>query len=153
MEAIKIEVAVHLDASEALLRAIGALAGTIPASPEEVKPETAAAEEAKPAEAAPVEAKPETAKPEGAALPTAKDVRDAIERTRQRIIGPDYPGNPEGEAYKTYYRQLTSWFKNLSATLGADKPSGLAPERRRAFIEACDAAEGVMGRISEPLPF
>lgn len=70
---------------------------------------------------------------------TLEDVRAAMDVTRKRIEGSDYKENTTSYGYKTYHRALTEWFKNISASLGAEKPSALADsESRRKFIETCD---------------
>ena len=101
--------------------------------------ETEAAPEPEPeAEAeAPAEAEPKEL--------TAQDIRDAMHRTRQRIAGENYKDETDGELYKKYHRQLTSWFKNTAALLGSDKPSALITEKgqdeARQFIEECNRLE------------
>lgn len=76
---------------------------------------------------------------------TEQDIRDAMHRTRQRIEGENYKDETDGELYKKYHRQLTSWFKNTAALLGSDKPSALITEKgqdeARQFIEECDRLE------------
>ena len=68
-----------------------------------------------------------------------------MHRTRQRIEGENYKDETDGELYKKYHRQLTSWFKNTAALLGSDKPSALITEKgqdeARQFIEECDRLE------------
>ena len=86
---------------------------------------------------APAEAKPKEL--------TEQDIRDAMHQTRQRIEGENYKDETDGELYKKYHRQLTSWFKNTAALLGSDKPSALITEKgqdeARQFIEECDRLE------------
>ena len=76
---------------------------------------------------------------------TEQDIRDAMHRTRQRIEGENYKDETDGELYKKYHRQLTSWFKNTAALLGSDKPSALITEKgqdeARKFIDECDRLE------------
>lgn len=76
---------------------------------------------------------------------TEQDIRDAMHRTRQRIEGENYKDETDGELYKKYHRQLTSWFKNTAALLGSDKPSALITEKgqdeARQFIAECDRLE------------
>ena len=102
-----------------------------PAEEAAPKPEPEAEAEA-PAEAEPKEL-------------TEQDIRDAMHRTRQRIEGENYKDETDGELYKKYHRQLTSWFKNTAALLGSDKPSALITEKgqdeARQFIAECDRLE------------
>lgn len=85
---------------------------------------------------------------------TAEDVRAAMHRTRQRIEGEDYKDHTDGELYQKYHKVLTGKFKGIAALLGADKPSALPEEKRKAFIEQCDALKVLEdGTIGEPLPF
>lgn len=70
---------------------------------------------------------------------TEVDVREAMDKCRKRIEGEDYKENTSSEGYKKWHRQLTSWFKNTSAALGAEKPSALPDhESRAAFIKMCE---------------
>jgi len=102
-----------------------------------------------PAEEAAPEPEPEAeAEAQAEAEPkelTEQDIRDAMHRTRQRIEGENYKDETDGELYKKYHRQLTSWFKNTAALLGSDKPSALITEKgqdeARQFIEECDRLE------------
>ena len=100
-----------------------------------------------PAEESAPEPEPE-AEAEAEAEPkelTEQDIRDAMHRTRQRIEGENYKDETDGELYKKYHRQLTSWFKNTAALLGSDKPSALITEKgqdeARQFIAKCDRLE------------
>ena len=109
-----------------------------PAPEVEAPAEEAAPEPEPEAEAeAPAEAEPKQL--------TEQDIRDAMHRTRQRIEGENYKDETDGELYKKYHRQLTSWFKNTAALLGSDKPSALITEKgqdeARQFIEECDRLE------------
>lgn len=112
-------------------------------------PEVEAPEVEAPAEEAAPEPKPEAeAEAPAEAEPkelTEQDIRDAMHRTRQRIEGENYKDETDGELYKKYHRQLTSWFKNTAALLGSDKPSALITEKgqdeARQFIEECDRLE------------
>jgi hypothetical protein len=70
--------------------------------------------------------------------PDVSDVRAAMHRTRCRIEGEDYKENVDGEGHKKYHKLLTAAFTNLSALLGADKPSGLEEDKRQAFIDKCE---------------
>ena len=109
-----------------------------PAPEVEAPAEEAAPEPEPEAEAeAPAEAEPKEL--------TEQGIRDAMHRTRQRIEGENYKDETDGELYKKYHRQLTSWFKNTAALLGSDKPSALITEKgqdeARQFIEECDRLE------------
>ena len=111
-------------------------------APEVEAPEVEApAEEAAPEPEAEAEA-PAEAEPKEL---TEQDIRDAMHRTRQRIEGENYKDETDGELYKKYHRQLTSWFKNTAALLGSDKPSALITEKgqdeARQFIAECDRLE------------
>ena len=109
---------------------------TAPASETEAAPETAPAEDEKPKEL------------------TEEDVRAAMHRTRTRIEGEDYKENTDGEKYQKYHKQLTASFKNISALLGADKPSALPADKRESFIKQCDELEiGDDGTITTKCPF
>lgn len=106
---------------------------TVEAPAEEAAPEPEPEAEAE----APAEAEPKEL--------TEQDIRDAMHRTRQRIEGENYKDETDGELYKKYHRQLTSWFKNTAALLGSDKPSALITEKgqdeARQFIAECDRLE------------
>ena len=111
----------------------GAPAPEVEAPAEEAAPEPEPEAEAE----APAEAEPKEL--------TEQDIRDAMHRTRQRIEGENYKDETDGELYKKYHRQLTSWFKNTAALLGSDKPSALITEKgqdeARQFIAECDRLE------------
>ena len=118
-------------------------------APEVEAPEVEAPEVEAPTEEAAPEPEPEAeAEAPAEAEPkelTEQDIRDAMHRTRQRIEGENYKDETDGELYKKYHRQLTSWFKNTAALLGSDKPSALITEKgqdeARQFIEECDRLE------------
>lgn len=80
---------------------------------------------------------------------TEQDIREAMHLTRQRIEGEDYKDNPDGEGYKLYHRLLTQEFKNIASLLGADKPSALPAEQRRAFIDECGLLTAKDGKITK----
>lgn len=85
---------------------------------------------------------------------TEEDVRAAMHRTRTRIEGEDYKENTDGEKYQKYHKQLTANFKNISALLGADKPSALLADKRESFIKQCDELViGDDGFITTKCPF
>ena len=110
-------------------------------APEVEAPAEEAAPEPEPEAEAEAEAQAETEPKEL----TEQDIRDAMHRTRQRIEGENYKDETDGELYKKYHRQLTSWFKNTAALLGSDKPSALITEKgqdeARQFIAECDRLE------------
>lgn len=85
---------------------------------------------------------------------TEEDVRAAMERARVRIEGDEW-AEKKSELYKRYHKALTQEFKNISAFLGADKPSMLAPDQRERFILMADDLWGEDGEIkaSKDLPF
>lgn len=68
---------------------------------------------------------------------TEEDVREAMHKCRLRIEGADYKDNPQGEGYTKWHKNLTAFFKNMSARLGYDRPSELPVELRKAFIDEC----------------
>lgn len=85
---------------------------------------------------------------------TVVDVRAAMDRTRKRIEGENYKENPDGEGYKKWHRQLTAWFKNTAAILGAEKPSALSEsESIEKFIQCCDAVQVKGDELVEDCPF
>lgn len=144
MEPIQINVAVNIGVTPELGELLSALLDRkqvtpCPArEPEEKKEVVVEA----PAVINPEPAEPEQPVPLGE--PTVKeltevDVREAMDRCRKRIEGEDYKENTSSEGYKKWHRQLTSWFKNTSAALGAEKPSALPDhDSRAAFIEMCE---------------
>lgn len=105
---------------------------------------------------------PELAEPEQSSSfgePTVKeltevDVREAMDKCRKRIEGADYKENTSSEGYKKWHRQLTSWFKNTSAALGAEKPSALPDhDSRAAFIHMCEEVVATDSGFFAPAPF
>lgn len=85
---------------------------------------------------------------------TEEDVREAMNRARCRIEGEDWKDNTDGDLYKKYHRQLNATFKNISALLGADKPSALPADKRADFIAECDLlVVNDKGEISKPDAF
>lgn len=76
--------------------------------------------------------------PQQAKVPTMEDMRSAMHRARQRIEGENYKEQPDSEGYKKYHKQMTAAFKNISALLGADKPSALPEDKRASFIGQCN---------------
>ena len=143
MEPIQINVAVNIGMSPELSEFLSMLLdrkqvtpcpARVPEEKKEVVVEAPAViypELAEPEQSAPVEAPPVKEL-------TEVDVREAMDRCRKRIEGEDYKENTSSEGYKKWHRQLTSWFKNTSAALGAEKPSALPDhDSRAAFIEMC----------------
>lgn len=117
-------------------------------APAVIYPELAEPEQpAEPEQSAPVEA------PSVKEL-TEVDVREAMDRCRKRIEGEDYKENTSSEGYKKWHRQLTSWFKNTSAALGAEKPSALPDhESREAFIKMCEEVTTEGGKLTTYAPY
>ena len=114
--------------------------------PRKSKSDTAAPEPAPEPAPAPVEEKPKEL--------TEEDVRAAMHRTRTRIEGEDYKENTDGELYKKYHKQLTAQFKNISAILGAEKPSAISADKRESFINRCDELViGDDGTITTKCPY
>lgn len=72
------------------------------------------------------QAKAETYAPE--------DVRAAIHKARLRIEGDDYMDNPDSELRKRYHSLISKECLKIAQLLGADKPSKLKEEDRKAFI-------------------
>ena len=104
-------------------------------------------EPAEPEQPAPVEAPPVKEL-------TEVDVREAMDKCRKRIEGEDYKENTSSEGYKKWHRQLTSWFKNTSAALGAEKPSALPDhESREAFIKMCEEVTTEGDKLNVNAPF
>lgn len=130
--------------AEAPAKKRGRKAATAEAPAEEAAPEVDAPE-APAEEAAPEAEQTEASESEGPKELTEQDIRDAMHRTRQRIEGENYKDETDGELYKKYHRQLTSWFKNTAALLGSDKPSALITEKgqdeARKFVDECDRLE------------
>ena len=119
--------------------------GQATASVQEPEPQ-APAEEARPAP----EPQPQNEKK----MYTVVDVRAAMDKTRKRIEGENYKENPDGEGYKKWHRQLTAWFKNTAAMLGAEKPSALSEsESIEKFIQCCDAVQVKGDELVEDCPF
>ena len=120
--------------------------------PRKSKSDTAAPE---PAPASETEAAPEpaTAEDEKPKELTEEDVRAAMHRTRTRIEGEDYKENTDGEKYQKYHKQLTASFKNISALLGADKPSAIPADKRESFIKQCDELVIGDGTITTKVPY
>jgi hypothetical protein len=158
MEPIQINVAVNIGVTPELSEFLSMLLDRKQVTPcqarepEEKKevvveaPAVINAEPAEPEQPAPVEAPAKEL--------TEVDVREAMDRCRKRIEGEDYKENTSSEGYKKWHRQLTSWFKNTSAALGADKPSALPDhDSRAAFIEMCEQVTADGDKLTTNVPF
>lgn len=92
------------------------------------------------------EAKAETYAPE--------DVRAAIHKARLRIEGDDYMDNPDSELRKKYHSLISKECLKIAQLLGADKPSKLKEEDRRAFIVAVNKLDVLEdGTLGQPKEF
>lgn len=112
------------------------------------------AKPAAPAEAAVPTEKAAPAEPAEVKAPTVADVRAAMDRCRKRIEGENYATDTKSEGYQKYHKALTAEFKRISALLGSDKPSGLAEDQRRSFIEEANLLDIMEdGSIGKPVPF
>ena len=163
MSPIQINVSVELGMSDdvkallqALLchrqKAVPAPATVAAPAPEKAEePEKPTKVEAKKVEGTPAK-KIEEAKPSGDDA-DEEAVRAAMDRARVRIEGEDWQ-NASSAGRKEWHSAMNSWFKATSALFGAEKPSALPDEEsRRRFIECCDRAAIVNGKIQEPIPF
>lgn len=120
-------------------------------APESQEPANGEGQQADNQEAAP---EPAPANQEPNKELTEEDVREAMNRARCRIEGEDWKDNTDGDLYKKYHRQLNATFKNISALLGADKPSALPADKRADFIAECDLLiVNDKGEISKPEAF
>lgn len=149
MEPIQINVSVNIGVTPELSEFLSMITNRNQGAPcPATQPEEKKEVVAEPEQPAPVEA------PTWKEL-TEVDVREAMDRCRKRIEGEDYKENTASEGYKKWHRQLTSWFKNTSAALGAEKPSALPDHSSRvAFINACDAViVDESGNLTVPTPF
>lgn len=125
-----------------------------PAAPAEAEAPAAPAEAEAPAAPAAPAAPEEPAAPAEVKAPTVADVRAAMDRCRKRIEGENYATDTKSEGYQKYHKQLTAEFKRISALLGSDKPSGLAEDQRRSFIEEANLLDIMEdGSIGKPVPF
>lgn len=159
MEPIQINVAVNIGMSPELSEFLSMLLDRKQVSPCQARePE----EKKEVVVEAPAVINPEPAEPEQPAPigePTVKeltevDVREAMDKCRKRIEGEDYKENTSSEGYKKWHRQLTSWFKNTSAALGAEKPSALPDhDSRAAFIEMCEDVTTEGDQLTTKAPF
>ena len=112
------------------------------------------AKPAAPAEAAVPTEKAAPAEPAEVKAPTVADVRAAMDRCRKRIEGENYATDTKSEGYQKYHKALTAEFKRISALLGSDKPSGLAEDQRRSFIDEANLLDIMEdGSIGKPIPF
>lgn len=159
MEPIQINVAVNIGVTSELAEFLSMIMkrnqgapcpATVPEEKKEVVDEAPAVinhAPAEPEQPAPVEAPPVKEL-------TEVDVREAMDKCRKRIEGEDYKENTSSESYKKWHRQLTSWFKNTSATLGAEKPSALPDHAsREAFIKMCEEVTTEGDKLIFQVPF
>lgn len=158
MEPIQINVAVNIGVTPELSEFLSVLLDRKQVTPQVREPE----EKKEVVVEAPAVVNPEPAEPEQPVPlgePTVKeltevDVREAMDRCRKRIEGEDYKENTSSEGYKKWHRQLTSWFKNTSAALGAEKPSALPDHSSRAaFIEMCEQVTADGDKLTTNVPF
>ena len=158
MEPIQINVAVNIGVTPELSEFLSMLLDRKQVTPCPREPE----EKKEVVVEAPAVINPEPAEPEHPAPigePTVKeltevDVREAMDRCRKRIEGEDYKENTSSEGYKKWHRQLTSWFKNTSAALGAEKPSALPDHASRAaFIKMCEEVTTEDGKLTTQAPY
>lgn len=92
------------------------------------------------------EAKAETYAPE--------DVRAAIHKARLRIEGDDYMDNPDSELRKKYHSAVSKECLKVAQLLGANKPSKLKEEDRKAFIVAVNKLDVLEdGTLGQPKEF
>lgn len=92
------------------------------------------------------QAKAETYAPE--------DVRAAIHKARLRIEGDDYMDNPDSELRKKYHSAVSKECLKIAQLLGADKPSKLKEEDRKAFIVAVNKLDVLEdGTLGQPKEF
>lgn len=92
------------------------------------------------------EAKAETYAPE--------DVRAVIHKARLRIEGDDYMDNPDSELRKRYHSLISKECLKIAQLLGADKPSKLKEEDRKAFIVAVNKLDVLEdGTLGQPKEF
>lgn len=83
-----------------------------------------------------------------------EDVRAAIHKARLRIEGDDYMDNPDSELRKKYHSAVSKECLKIAQLLGADKPSKLKEEDRRAFIVAVNKLDVLEdGTLGQPKEF
>ena len=119
-------------------------------TPEEAAPapeEAPAPEAPAPAEAAPAP------KDEIPVIPTEEDVRQAMYKTRARIEGEDWK-EKSSNGYKKHHKALTELFIKMATALGSERPSALAMDKRKEFIDGCECIKvGEDGIVYDDLPF
>lgn len=80
-----------------------------------------------------------------------EDVRAAIHKARLRIEGDDYMDNPDSELRKKYHSAVSKECLMVAQLLGADKPSKLKEEDRKAFIVAVNKLDVLEdGTLGQP---
>lgn len=135
---INVQVGVSPEVAELARKAVATIMSVRqPAEMPKPTPETPTPETPTHAEPAKAELPAEEAS-QPAKAPTMEDVRSAMHKARQRIEGENYKEQPDSEGYKKYHKQMTAAFKNISALLGADKPSALPEDKRMSFIGQCN---------------
>lgn len=83
-----------------------------------------------------------------------EDVRAAIHKARLRIEGADYMDNPDSELRKKYHSLISKECLKIAQLLGADKPSKLKEEDRKAFIVAVNKLDVLEdGTLGQPKEF
>lgn len=83
-----------------------------------------------------------------------EDVRAAIHKARLRIEGDDYMDNPDSELRKKYHSAVSKECLKVAQLLGADKPSKLKEEDRKAFIVAVNKLDVLEdGTLGQPKEF
>ena len=143
-----------LDAADKHKFAIPATAGEI--KPQEQTKEEPKATAAKAAEEAtteaPTEAKSQEAQPIKKAYSDA-DLREEMHKIRLRIEGEDYATNKQRKEVKLYHAKLTALFKRIALQYGADKPTLIAAESSKAFV---DCLQGIIidgDEVVQAIPF
>lgn len=83
-----------------------------------------------------------------------EDVRAAIHKARLRIEGDEYMDNPDSELRKRYHSLISKECLKIAQLLGADKPSKLKEEDRKAFIVAVNKLDVLEdGTLGQPKEF
>lgn len=130
--------------------AVATPAPVAPAAPEPAAPTPVAAPAETPKTSTPAIEKPA---PEDA-VPTAANVREALDATFARFLGNDWK-TPTGDKVELK-KSLTAIFKGIAGDLKAPegKPSKLAPEKRAAFIAKLnDIYIDLDGKRASYIPF
>lgn len=163
MEPIRINVLINLGLTKELGAVASALLDRLGAAPAVREAEPAAAtakiEPVRKPEPEQEKAEPEKAEAEDPAgsvrkACTVADIREAMDRTRQRIEGADYKNSTDSEPYKKWHRRLTAWFMETAALYGGEKPS-MIPDGpgRQKFISDCDRLEVSGEELTTKTPF